>query len=605
MFPGGTTVRRIRRVFLGLALAGLGGFADIAAAKCSIGMVARLPVTMEGPRATVPVEVNGKQATFWLDSGAFFSIMSKAQAAELGLGTTTLPPGFYITGIGGNATVELATIKSFKIVGQELKNLEFLVGGSDAGGALIGQNILSAFDTEYDLANGHVNLVQTKDCGKTNLAYWATPEKFIGMADLVKPADELDRHIIAKGEINGKPARLMFDTGATASYVNSTAAERLGIDLNAPGVVKSESTSGFGKSFRRTWIVTLKTFAVGGEEIRNTPIRVLENKGDELDFDVLVGVDFFLSHHLFVSRSSSHLFLTYNGGPVFSMTTDGEIGERKTKTEGDIGLSDKVDTPKDAAGWAQRASARASRGDWKAAVADYDEALKLEPGKAEYWRSRANARWRTGDAGGARADFDKAIALAPNDPDLLIQRGFERARDGDEKGALADAEAALAGYHAGSLDRLRVVALFDRLHRADRVLALIDPIIALHKADNELGNLLNTRCYSRALANIELAKAMADCNGAIKRIGATPAFVDSRAMVKVRMGDLAAALADYDEVLAKAPKEAASLYMRGWVRRALANGDADKLKLAAADFAAAKAIDDKIADDFVPYGFAP
>lgn len=605
MLPEGTTVRRIRRVLLGLVMACLCGFAENAAAKCSVGMVARLPVTMEGPRATVPVEVNGKQTTFWLDSGAFFSIMSKAQAAELGLGTTSLPPGFYISGIGGNASAELATIKSFKIVGQELKNLQFLVGGSDAGGALIGQNILGAFDTEYDLANGKVNLVKTQGCGQTNLAYWAAPDKFIGLADLIKPEGELDRHIIAKGEINGKPVRLMFDTGATASYVNSSAAERLGIDLKAPTVVKSESTSGFGKSFRRTWIVTLKTFAVGGEEIRNTPIRVLENKGDELDFDVLVGVDFFLSHHLFVSRASQHLFLTYNGGPVFSMTTDDEIGERKTKAEGDIGISDKVAAPKDAAGFAQRASARVSRGDWKAAVADYDEAIKLEPGKADYWRGRANARWRTGDDAGARGDFDKAIALAPNDPDLLIQRGFQREREGDKKGALADAEAALAGYHAGSLERLAVVSLFDRLHRADRVLALIDPIIALHKDDNELGNLLNTRCYSRALANIELAKALADCNGAIKRLGADAALLDSRAMVKVRQGDVAGALADYDAALAKSPQQAASLYMRGWLRRANAKGDADQLKLAEADFAAAKAVDADIADGFVPYGFAP
>jgi len=364
MLAEGTTVRRIRRVFLGIAMAGLCGSANIAAAKCSVGMVARLPVTMEGPRATVPVEVNGKPTTFWLDSGAFFSIMSKAQAAELGLKTTSLPPGFYVTGVGGNSTAELATIKSFRIVGQELKNLQFLVSGSDAGAALIGQNILSAFDTEYDLANGHVNLIHTRDCGDTNLAYWAEG-RFIGIAELFSAENAFDRHIRTKGEVNGKPVTLLLDTGAPASVINRSAAERIGIDLSAPGVVESDRASGSGTKFRRTWIVTLKTFNIGGEEIRNTPIRVIEDKGDELNYDVLVGVDFFLSHRLFVSRATHHLFLTYNGGPIFSMTTDGEIGQRKTTTEGDIGLIGKVETPKDAAGWAQRASAHAARGDWK------------------------------------------------------------------------------------------------------------------------------------------------------------------------------------------------------------------------------------------------
>jgi len=595
-------VRRIKPVLAGLAIPTLCSLAQPAAAKCEIGMVAKLPVTMDGLRATVPVEVNGKKTIFWLDSGAFYSIMSKAQVAELGL-PTSMAPGFFITGIGGSATADVATIKSFKIVGQELKNLQFLVGGSDSGTALIGQNILAIFDTEYDLANGHVNLVKTKDCRGANLAYWADG-KAVGMADLIKPQNELAKHIYAKGTINGKPVKLMFDTGAPATTLTSSATARLGIDLSGPGVVASERTSGIGTKFRRTWIVTLKSFEVGGEEIRNTPIRVRENNGDESEEDVLVGADFFLSHHLFVSPSTGHLFLTYNGGPIFSLTTDGEIGARPTRTEGDWATGS-TETPKDAAGFARRASGFAARRDWKAAAADYDEAIKLETGKAEYWLGRADARQRAGDAEGARADFDKAIALTPNDPDLLIRRGFLRLREGDEKGALADAEAALAGYHQGSLDRLRVIALYDRLRRADLVLALIDPIIALHKNDNELGSLLNMRCYSRALANIQLPSALADCMGAIKRLGPLPALVDSRAMVKVRMGDLAGALADYDEALAKAPKQAATLYMRGWVRRASAKGDAAQVKLAEADFAAAKAVDADIADRFTPYGFAP
>lgn len=596
-------VRHIGNSFLCAAMAGLCAVAQPAAAKCTVGMVARLPVTMERLRATVPVEVNGKATRFWLDSGAFFSVMSKAQAAELGLKTTTLPPGFFMTGVGGAATAELATVKSFKIVGQELRNLQFLVGGSDFGAALIGQNILAAFDTEYDLANGHVNLVQVKDCRGVNLAYWAEG-RAAAMADLIRPESELDKHIIAKGTINGRTVKLLFDTGAPATTLNRSAAERVGIDLSAPGVVESVRTSGIGTKFRRTWIVTLKSFEVGGEEIRNTPIRVVEDKGDTRDEDVLVGADFFLSHRLFVSPSTGHLFLTYNGGPVFSITTDGEIGARTTRTEGDWATG-ATETPKDAAGFARRAAANAARHDWKAAVADYDEAIKAEPAKAEYWRGRADAKGRAGDSAGARADFDKAIAMTPNDPDLVIQRGFLRLREGDEKGALADAEAALAGYHEGSLERLTVVALFDRLHRADRVLALIDPIIALHKNDNELGSLLNTRCYSRALANIELEKAMADCTGAIKRLGPLSALLDSRAMVKVRQGDVAGALADYDAALAKFPQNTASLYMRGWLRRANAKGDPAQIKLAEADLTAAKAANASIADDFAPYGFAP
>lgn len=596
-------VRQLLAVWAAAAL-GLGSAVQAVQAKCSVGLIARLPVTMEGLRASVPVKVNGKDTSFWLDSGAFFSIMSKAKASELGLKTEAAPFGLYLTGVGGTATLELTRIKSFNLVGNELKNLQFLVGGSDAGNGLIGQNILAVADTEYDLANGTVNLFETKNCRDTGLAYWAKDQKY-SIADLLNGDSAMDRHIYTKGLINGKSVRIMLDTGAPTTVLNRSAAERIGIDFSAPGVVESFGMTGIGTKSRRSWIVSLKSFDIGGETILNTPIRVIEDKGDkDFSHDMLLGADFFLSHRLFVSPATRRLFLTYNGGAIFSLTTDGEVGARLTRTEGDWAQGNAA-VPTDAAGFARRASSKAARSDWAAAIADYGEAIQREPGNAAFWRARAQAHGRLDNDRSARADFDKAIELAPGDPDLLVLRGFLRLKDGDTAGALADAEAAAAGFAGGSLDHLQVVNLFDRLHRADRVLALIDPIIALHRQDSKLGVLLNTRCYSRALANSELAKALADCNTAIKRDGALAAYLDSRAMVKVRQGDWAGALADYDAALAMDAGQSTSLYMRGWARRASGSTDPEAVKQSAADFAAAKAIDADVADQFVPYGFAP
>lgn len=69
-------------VGLAMSAVSLCGPVQPAQAKCEIGMVARLPVTMEGARATVPVEANGKATTFWLDSGAFFSFMLNRWLAQ-------------------------------------------------------------------------------------------------------------------------------------------------------------------------------------------------------------------------------------------------------------------------------------------------------------------------------------------------------------------------------------------------------------------------------------------------------------------------------------------------------------------------------------------
>ena len=148
------------------------------AADCKLGLMADLPVKMEGHRATVPVQVYGKDVTFWLDSGAFFSIMSEAKAKELNLPLEALPRGFSISGMGGSASVQLGTIKSFGIVGQQLRDMQFLVGGTDTGSALIGLNILAIGDAEFDLANGSVKLFKPMNCQKDNLAYWSAGKQF-------------------------------------------------------------------------------------------------------------------------------------------------------------------------------------------------------------------------------------------------------------------------------------------------------------------------------------------------------------------------------------------------------------------------------------------
>ena len=38
--------------------------------------------------------------------------------------------------------------------------------------------------------------------------------------------------------------------------------------------------------------------------------------------DMLLGSDFFLAHHIFVSNSTRRLFFTYNGGVVFNLSAN-------------------------------------------------------------------------------------------------------------------------------------------------------------------------------------------------------------------------------------------------------------------------------------------
>lgn len=88
-----------------------------------------------------------------------------------------------------------------------------------------------------------------------------------------------------------------------------------------------------------------------------------------------------------------------------------------------------------ARGWA--------RGDVDAAIADYSEALRINPHYYLAYFDRGNARQERGDLDGAVADFTAAIAVLPADPKAYNNRGWAREAAGDLVGAAADYARAL------------------------------------------------------------------------------------------------------------------------------------------------------------------
>ncbi|MEO8927064.1 MAG: hypothetical protein ABI306_07855 [Caulobacteraceae bacterium] len=124
--------------------------------------------------------------------------------------------------------------------------------------------------------------------------------------------------------------------------------------------------------------------------------------------------------------------------------------------------------------------------------------------------------------------------------------------------------------------------------------------IAAHPADGRLPRALNGRCWARALMGRDLDKALADCNAALKMDAKSPTALDSRGLVRLRLGDLDKSIADYDVALTLRPGSAWSLYGRGLAELAKgmkAQGDAD--------IAAAVALDPHVADELAKHGVKP
>jgi hypothetical protein len=129
-------LRRLTPVLLSVALATPG--ARSFAAPCKVDRLAELPVTMAGLRPTVAAKINGADATFIADSGAFYSMISTAAAAEFGLTVEPLPFDLIVWGTNGSMRASYTTVKSFTLANIPLKKVELIVGGSAVGDSEVG-----------------------------------------------------------------------------------------------------------------------------------------------------------------------------------------------------------------------------------------------------------------------------------------------------------------------------------------------------------------------------------------------------------------------------------------------------------------------------------
>lgn len=570
--------------------------ASPAAAACVYGKVAELPVTMRGLRPTITTQINGQDAKFVVDSGAFYSMVSEDAADRLGMKSAIAPAGLRIQGVGGHsAAAKVARAQTFGFAHATFNNVEFLVGGRDGSSetvGFLGQNVLGTFDVEYDLANGFVRFFKGTDCDKANLAYWSAG-KALSRLTLKGASGAQVMKVLATAKVDGHDIDVVFDSGASTSVLSKPAAARAGVKPTSENTVSAGLTYGLFGGAIETWLAPFGSFAIGDEEIRNTQLRVANIEVP--DADMLLGADFFLSHRILVSRSQRKIYFTYNGGPVFRLDR-----EQKQVDAGDaprLAVAAAPGDPKTAAEFSLRGAASLSRGGFAAAEADFGKAIELEPREARHYKDRARARLGGGRAVLAMADLAEALRLNPADTDALTTRGALYLASKDEASARADFEAAKRHAPADDELQIRIGQTYNAVGHYDAAIKEYDGWLAANPKADAVPQVLNERCWSRALLGKQLEAALADCDAALKRGGRNSAFMDSRGLVLLRMGRLDEAIAQYDAALKLQPKQGWSLYGRGVakVRRGDKTGGE-------ADIAAAKAARPGIADEAARLG---
>jgi tetratricopeptide (TPR) repeat protein len=123
--------------------------------------------------------------------------------------------------------------------------------------------------------------------------------------------------------------------------------------------------------------------------------------------------------------------------------------------------------PDHAGTWYERGWQHRRVGNLEQALADYTEAVKLEPTSWLYRKYRAMAYREKGNTQEALADYTEALRLRPEDADILEDRAGLHARLGDHDAAIADYREAMRHGSARSRERIPPLLAEEHAERGD------------------------------------------------------------------------------------------------------------------------------------------
>jgi predicted aspartyl protease len=125
--------------------------------------------------------------------------------------------------------------------------------------------------------------------------------RYVPVAKLPVEYSDATHRAIVMGTVNGKPTRMIIDTGAYETFLFRAGAERLGLPLDTTG----KHSSGVGGT-SVNYVTRVDDFSVGIAHSGKAPIQVIGHSS-RMDGDALVGADFLLQTDMELSLADKYL----------------------------------------------------------------------------------------------------------------------------------------------------------------------------------------------------------------------------------------------------------------------------------------------------------
>ena len=214
-------------------------------------------------------------------------------------------------------------------------------------------------------------------------------------------------------------------------------------------------------------------------------------------------------------------------------------------------------------------------GDYKGAITDYTQAIRLNPDYASAYYNRGNVKYHLGQHFAAIADYDIAIRLNPDHAEVYYNRGLVKHHLGQHFAAIADYDIAIRlnpDYAKAYINRGVV-----RSKLGQHFAAIADYDIAIRLNPDDA-----TAYHNRGNAKGKLGQyfaAIADYDIAIRLNPDSATAYNNRGIAKSDLGQHFAAIADYDIAIRLNPD-----YATAYINRGNAKSKLDQYFAAIADY---------------------
>ena len=277
--------------------------------ECSIKKYQSLPLVFFNHIPAIPVLVNDHKVYFGIDTGSQTTIISNEIAEDLNLPLDKNRSR--ITGVSGSANTRRYVIEIFNYAGirailksvpsmPQDKTIVLINDKLEKLAGLIGADILSNYDIDYDPLDKKMTLYTIRNCSKI-------PPPWHGHYRKGPITVHPDGRFSLKISINQNSLQAMFDTGAVGLHISKTSAKKIGWTNDDLSKAPTYFVSGVNGKPRISPKIDLDEVIIASEKFHHKEASIIDIPSD--DSDLLLGQNYMRHRRFWISYSQKTLYI--------------------------------------------------------------------------------------------------------------------------------------------------------------------------------------------------------------------------------------------------------------------------------------------------------